>query len=105
MIQEQHRHGILTGKVTWQALFWQKRKLQFSVEIWKLQESRTLLEIILTNKPELFKDCGVSHVGISDHAMVYGLMAEKRIFTKTKFLSVRNLKKPNEKELQRDLQQ
>ena len=28
----------------------------------------------MTNKPELFKDSDVQDPGISDHAMVYGIM-------------------------------
>ena len=30
-----------------------------------------LIDVILTNKSELFKDCGVCEVGISDHVLVY----------------------------------
>ena len=42
--------------------------------------SQTLIDVNFTNKPELFKDCGVCEVGISDHALVYGLMKERNGF-------------------------
>ena len=65
--------------------------------------SQTLIDVILTNKPELFKDCGVFDVGISDHALVYGLMKERNGFYESKVLTVRSYKDLNEKELQMDL--
>ena len=65
--------------------------------------SQTLIDVILTNKPELFKDCGVCEVGISDHALVYGLMKERNGFYESKVLTVRSYKQMNEKELQMDL--
>ena len=65
--------------------------------------SETLIDVILTNKPELFKDCGVWDAGISDHALVYGLMKERNAFYKSKVLTVRSYKELNEKELQMDL--
>ena len=62
-----------------------------------------LIDVILTNKPELFKECGVFDVGISDHALVYGLMKERNGFYESKVLTVRSYKDLNEKELQMDL--
>ena len=37
----------------------------------------TLLDVILTNKPELFKASGVLNPEISDHHLVYGIMKER----------------------------
>ena len=65
--------------------------------------SQTLIDVILTNKPELFKDCGVFDVGISDHALVCGLMKERNGFYESKVLTVRSYRDLNEKELQMDL--
>ena len=39
--------------------------------------SETLLDVILTNKPELFKTSGVLNPEMSDHHIVYGIMKEK----------------------------
>ena len=39
--------------------------------------SESLLDVILTNKPELFKTCGTYEPELSDHCMVYGEMKEK----------------------------
>ena len=58
--------------------------------------SETLIIVILTNKSELFKDCGVWDAGISDHALVYGLMKERNAFSKSKVLTVRSYKELNE---------
>ena len=64
--------------------------------------SQTLINVILTNNPELFKDCGVFDVGIGDHALVYGLMKEQNGFYESKVLTVRSSKDLNEKESQMD---
>ena len=66
-------------------------------------DSQTLIDVILTNKPELFKDCGVCEVGISDHALVYGLMKERNGFYESKVLTVRSYKERNEQQLRMDL--
>ena len=39
--------------------------------------SASLLDVILTNKPELFKKCGTYDPAMSDHCMIYGEMSEK----------------------------
>lgn len=65
--------------------------------------TQTLIDVILTNKPELFKNCGVCDVGISDHALVYGLVKERHCFYESKVLTVRSYKELNEKESQTDL--
>ena len=65
--------------------------------------SQTLIDVNFTNKPELFKDCGVCEVGISDHALVYGLMKERNGFYESKVLTVRSYKEQNEQQLRMDL--
>ncbi|EDO29916.1 predicted protein [Nematostella vectensis] len=39
--------------------------------------SETLLDVILTNKPELFRASGVLNPEMSDHHLVYGIMKER----------------------------
>ena len=39
--------------------------------------SQRLIDVIFTNNPDLFKNCGVYNPEISDHSMIYGEMTEK----------------------------
>ena len=39
--------------------------------------SQTLIDVMLTNNPDLFKNCGVYNPEISDHSTIYGEMTEK----------------------------
>ena len=39
--------------------------------------TETLLDVTLTNRPDLFKECGVDDPDINDHLMVYGILTEK----------------------------
>ena len=39
--------------------------------------SQTLIDVMLTNNPDLFKNCGVYNPEISDHSMIYGEIKEK----------------------------
>ena len=59
----------------------------------------TLLEVILTNKPELFRIADVFNPGISDHAMVYGVTNMKAIYHKSKFVTFRSYKKMKQDKL------
>lgn len=65
--------------------------------------SETLLDVIITNKPELFVECDVYDPQISDHAMVYGVMSMKAVHYPYKIMSFRNYKNINEKQLKEDL--
>ena len=38
--------------------------------------SETLLDVILTTKPQLFKQCGAIHPEISDHHLIYGIITQ-----------------------------
>ena len=55
--------------------------------------TRSLIDVILMNQPELFRNCGVYNPEISDHALIYGFIKERvkpqkgRVF---KFRSKRN---------------
>ena len=39
--------------------------------------TRSLIDVILTNQPELFRNCGVYNPEISDHALIYGFIKEE----------------------------
>ena len=52
----------------------------------------TLIDVILTTNPELFKNCGVFKPEISDHHMIYSLMGEKVSYHKSKITSFRGIK-------------
>ena len=58
--------------------------------------SQTLLDVMMTNKPELFRTANVYDPGISDHAMVFGIMREKAIHYSSRVITVRNHKSINE---------
>lgn len=38
--------------------------------------TESLIDVILTNEPELFNDCGVYDPELSDHALVFGFLRE-----------------------------
>lgn len=67
------------------------------------ETSRTLLDIIMTNKPELFKDSDVQDSGISDHAMVYGIMKVNGKHHPNKVISFRSFKNFDENNFFQDL--
>ena len=54
--------------------------------------SQTLIDMMLTNNPDLFKNCGVYNPEISDHSMIYGEMTEK-VKTQTKTTDFDNFNK------------
>ena len=54
--------------------------------------SQTLIDIMLTNNPNLFKNCGVYNPEISDHSMIYGEMTGKVNKCTTKTLVHRQTK-------------
>ena len=39
--------------------------------------TKTLIDVILTNQPQLFTDCGVYQPELSDHGLVFGFLKEK----------------------------
>ena len=64
---------------------------------------QTLIDVILTNKPELFKENNVYDPGLSDHAMVYAVMRENAIHYPSKVMLFWSFKNVNEEELVRNL--
>ena len=60
------------------------------------QNHASLLDVILTNKPELFRESGVYNPEVSDHCMIYGVLKEKAIQHKDKIVQGRSYKNLNE---------
>ena len=67
------------------------------------KSDQTLLDVMMTNKPELFRTANVYDPGISDHAMVYGIMREKAIHYSSRVITVRNYKSIDEDTLLQDI--
>ena len=67
--------------------------------------SQTLLDVLLTNSPELFVKSGTFDPGLSDHYMVYGEMNEKVHKHKTKVITYRQMKNTDFDQLNHDLQE
>ena len=65
--------------------------------------SQTLLDVMMTNKPELFRTANVYEPGISDHAMVYGIMRERAIHHSSRVITVRSHKSIDEAMLLQDI--
>ena len=65
--------------------------------------SQTLLDVILTNKPEMFNKTGVADLGSSDHFMIYGFLNEPVIQHAAKVIIFRSIKNVNIEDFKRDL--
>ena len=66
--------------------------------------SSTLLDVILTNKPELFHKHGIFEPGLSDHCLVYGEMKLKAVKYRHKIIQFRSYKNVDMEALKRDLE-
>lgn len=65
--------------------------------------TETLIDVILTNKPDIFIDCGIDLPNISDHALIYGFVNEKVKRYKNKVIKFRSEKKINPERFREDL--
>ena len=65
--------------------------------------SESLLDVILTNKPELFKASGVFNPELSDHHFIYGLMKDKVFQHDRKILTFRSTKNMDTNKFNEDL--
>ena len=65
--------------------------------------SQTLLDVLLTNAPQLFKKCGTYDPGISDHRLVYGVMTEHVRKHRPKTITFRDMRNIDVEQLNRDL--
>eukprot|EP00794_Sanderia_malayensis_P014557 gene14557-16059_t len=66
--------------------------------------SQTLINVILTNKPEYFEMSGQLDMGMSDSNIVYGLMNKKIKQCPRKVISFRSRKHLDEERLKKDLE-
>lgn len=61
--------------------------------------TKSLIDVILTNRPELFSSCGTYNPEMSDHALIYGFIKEKVKPQKDRIIrSKRNFDKHHPKE-------
>ena len=67
------------------------------------QNHSSLLDVILTNKPELFRESGVYNPEVSDQCMIYGVVKEKAVQHKNKIVQVRSYKNLGEERFKEDL--
>ena len=67
--------------------------------------SQTLLDVLLTNSPEVFRKCGTYNPEISDHYLIYGIMSQKIRKHEPKVIIFRSIKNTNQKRLNQDLLQ
>ena len=65
--------------------------------------SSTLLDVILTNKAEKFKNCNVFDPGLSDHCLVYGIMSLRAIQHRSRTIQFRSYKNTDMDDLKSDL--
>ncbi|PFX24171.1 hypothetical protein AWC38_SpisGene11235 [Stylophora pistillata] len=65
--------------------------------------SQTLLDVLLTNTPELFVKSGTYDPGLSDHCMVYGEMKEKVHKHRTKVTTYRQTRNTDFQQLNHEL--
>ena len=54
--------------------------------------TKSLIDVILTNHPELFENCGVHDPALSDHGLVYGFLNETVKYQKVKIVTFKSLK-------------
>ena len=65
----------------------------------------TLLDVLLTNQPDLFKNAGVSDIGLSDHCMVYGFLKETVKKHTADIITCRSFKNLDMEEFKKDLEE
>lgn len=65
--------------------------------------SATLLDVILTNKPDHFRASGVFNPEISDHNLIYGVMKDKVFQHQRKVKTFRGTKALDTEKLNEDL--
>ena len=68
-----------------------------------MQNQSSLLDVMLTNKPELFRESGIYNPELSDHCMIYGVVKEKAVQYRNKIVQVRSYKNLDEERLKEDL--
>jgi len=54
--------------------------------------TKTLIDVLLSNKPELFKYSGNYYPSLSDHALIYGVLKGRVNSNKPKVITFRSFK-------------
>ena len=65
--------------------------------------TKTLIDVILTNKAQLFVQSGIYEPGLSDHPLVYVLMQDKAAKVKPRIIKFRSVKNFDEEKFQEHL--
>ena len=52
----------------------------------------TLIDVLLSNKPDLFKHSGIYHPSLSDHCLTYGILKDKMLSHRPKVITFRSYK-------------
>ena len=65
--------------------------------------SETILDVIMTNKLDLFRECASFVPGISDHHLVYGIMTQSAHRHRCKIIRFRSIKNVNVSQLKEDI--
>ena len=66
--------------------------------------TETLIDVLLTNKPETFVSSGILNPGLSDHALIYGIMDMRVKHCSNRIVSMRNYTALNEESFKEDLE-
>ena len=73
------------------------------IETCATKTTRTLIDVLLTNRPELFQCCGNYDPSLSDHALIYGILKEKVNLNKPKIKNFRTYKNFQNEEFKKHL--
>ena len=65
--------------------------------------SKTLIDLIVTNRKDLVKQKGTCPLGISDHDMIYATLSASIPRDQPKIITIRNFNKFNERNFQSDI--
>ena len=64
--------------------------------------SKTLIDLIVTNRKDLVKQKGTCPLGFSDHGMIYETLSASILRDQPKIITIRNFNKFNERNFQSD---
>ena len=56
------------------------------------KKTSTLIDVLLSNRPDLFKHSGIYHPSLSDHCLIYGILKDKVLSHRPKVITFRNYK-------------
>ena len=68
------------------------------------QNAQTIIDLIITSHPENINTTGVSHLGISDHSLVYANLRMRKVKKKLMTATINNYKNFNTSQFKRDIE-